>query len=427
MLSDSEQETQVKNPKGAIDAERQKFALGPYTELASAFLRIDRHFLWALLAFASAPQILYLTLGEALHVHARTANLLNILVEVAILGLVAVRWIPSISGKRENSLLVATLYFFLWAFAFALLAAAPGLLFSGQFEGFDIAPTLVLALAFAMGLSIFLLFRFFFYFVPIFSGFFGRKDVLSLSAVMTRGRILLPVYVLIPPIAVVSLTGALAEALLFNVKGMLPDIVLALIGATQPILSAYLAIAVSITALPKDLHKRLGWSEEVPSRVHALCAWKLKWIARIFEFRRALALLVVSVLLWSGNLMRSESVAIGFTSHVEKIEIQDQLIRLDLHLRDTDEDLSRAVNPALFRLAGPKSEEFSKGPPKVILAGKALPLMASLPRKKELRLQLEFEVPRKASDIRSLKDLNLWYQSKRVELLDFATAVKTSK
>jgi hypothetical protein len=143
------------------------------------------------------------------------------------------------------------------------------------------------------------------------------------------------------------------------------------------------------------------------------------WLMACFQPQKGFVMLMLSILVWAGNMMRLAELAPAAQIEVLRAETAPQRVFISLLVEDKNYKF-RGFHPIFFRLASDAQTPLAPYPLAVKVNEQQTALQSPLPLSAEkLTLRLEFESSRSPSELAALEDVYLWYRGVKIAKINF--------
>ena len=330
----------------------------PYKEIfptAAALLWQDRYRILALYVLLVGASLVANVLKLEDSSAYLALALIDRLLQLLFTYLVVTRWLRKLSTAARVFSWPVILRYFLFGTGIWCLFTTPLLLL------YKSSPLLLSGSFFLIGIAIWLSLRFYFYAVPVLLGRPSLKASLDLAIKITEGDRWLAIKLLVAPCGILS--ALLAVVLSFSPDGRLRWINYAseLVSGIFWILTTYLAVAASFLRLSDEVWREENLEPYRTARLSTLDFQGSSWLARQLRPAHGFGWLLISALIWIGNMMRLFSMPPPGTLEVRKISAEGSKVTLELHLSDPEHHF-QGLQPVYFALAGEQRAVISQTP-----------------------------------------------------------------
>jgi hypothetical protein len=390
-------------------------------QVAAGLLRQDRGRLWALYLILLIPLLVGHIFPQAQLHQPQLFKISKMLCMLSVLFVTGSRWInrlrPVPAGWRWKS------YALLLLCGLALWLP-PAFLMSALFSEPAASPGMDLICLLLLALSVGLLFRYYFYFLPLLLEERSLRAVAATARAFTAADPWLTMRVLAAPFAVEWLAASILQTPSPDGRILIVAQLVAACDGLFWLLSIYLGLACGLVLLD-DRSWRAGRLDPYRApRLATLAAQGSAWLAQALRPKNGVKMMLVAALIGLGNLAAMMATAPAPSFQVDAMKIDGQNLILDLSLRD-ERYLFRGFNPQFLRLAGEApSESVAPVPSQIFVDDEPLsPAVFQIPeRAPSVRLRLEFRTNRSTQGLKDLEDLHLWYLGSRVMRLEMKSA-----
>lgn len=409
-MIDSEQETSEARNHNDVSKISQGF------ELAAGMLISDYKIAALLLVLFGFPQIIFETMGGA----ATFANLtilwsLNILISAAVLYFVAIRWLKRLSFNQVRPTLASFILLLVLEVVQVSLYGIPTLILGSP------APEVV-KFFFSLFLvpGIVLVFRYFFYFIPVTLGVTSIPEIMSMARSIALKEPWIVIKIILGPFAIMTLLSSLSLALSPDGRLLSVSLLSIVLSQTYSILSTYCALAFGLLLMEDQVWRRFELDPYRKARFTTIALSGHRYLSSALLPKNATKILVVGFLVFMGNQFKAPTLKPGPEISIVASKVQDKNLVVTLRIKDQKYNF-RGFNPLLFGLAGNKRQSYpdnslSSRPSKIWLNDNEITSSAnSITGPGPFKLELEFETTRPEVELKSLQDLHLWYLLYKVE------------
>lgn len=335
---------------------------------------------------------------------------------LAFLGYVTVRWVRRFSTSGRHISSSSYIRFALFGIVAWLLIVAP--LMSQRIEA--LPQTKLFLLLLLLPATVFIL-KHFFYNVAVFLMDAPLRSVLELSSRLSRGRATVGFKTLVGPLGLVSLLVALVMTTSPDGRNPTVTYITNLIEGIYWILITYLSIGVGFTQLETVQTPALQLDPYLSSRLKTVSLHSSRMLAKIIGPKAGSLTLVISLLLWTGNIIRASETPPEASIAIQRLAVAPGEIQVTLLLKDEKFHFN-AFAPSSFMVAGETGTIVSASPSRATLST-GEDVLAEFPRTGEgVTLILSFPTERRLDELIKLEDLHLWYRRAKLSPLDMKTA-----
>lgn len=260
--------------------------------------------------------------------------------------------------------------------------------------------------------------RYYFYFFSFSFGSCTFGEGLTSAASFIKKEWLLPVKATIAPLSVMLLATGFASApypdgrywqLVAFAEGL---------GGIYWVLSTYLGLAYGLLLMDGKTWHELKLDPYREPRFESISKEAKPFVSKLFLPRSGVTLLVLSILVWFGNMIRVTTMPPPVSIEVNEATVSENKVLLKLKIED-DKFKFHGIYPKLFSLAGETGTRIAGLPEKVSIDGftEADTPLSLQGLKSPVGLSLEFSTDRSGRALTELKDLFLWYRGVRIKAL----------
>lgn len=394
----------------------QKSDESPAYGIACGMLAQDWKMLFPLYLFLIAPQVVATLVSADDARDALFFMLAGRIVDLIFLFLVGMNWLRRFSLKARAFSLkplfpIVSVGSALWMLFMVPLAA--------QFA--PVPEVLKLALLVLLIPAVMINLRLFFFFVPLLLGQRPSREASDFARTYTAHDPYLALKIILGPAALSLLITNLISSFSPDERSIVVNTLVDLSAGIFWLLTTYVATAHAFLQMPEAAWHANGLDPYRQARLTTLSMRGAAWFAKILSPKKTLALVLLSVLIWSGNFLRLSEMPPAPALVVDALDTQGHSLAITLSAKDGTYHF-RGFRPIFFALAGPQRGIVSKWPERVALAGSAQDVRLGLPPSDAATLRLEFTTERSAEDLVKLEDLYLWYRNVKLQKLDMTKA-----
>ena len=277
----------------------------------------------------------------------------------------------------------------------------------------NLSAPLRLSLLVIVLISIYFNLRFAFYHFTLAAGFRNSlTEAIKLSANLTKANIFLPVRVVIGPMALMVLLTGIISALAPDGSSLEIDLLSTLLRRAILLPIAYLSCAFASLLLTDSAWRELGLDPYRSSRLSTLAFRGSPGLAKLFQPKQALIIVLLGAMVWLGNGLRNFETPPKPSISIIATAAGDNSAQIKLHLADSEFKF-RGFNPNWFLIRGAEGTKISSSPTNVNFH--------ISPDRTSAELSLDFSTEKSAVEIAKLKDLYLWYMNAKLIPLSFTS------
>lgn len=383
-------------------------------DLCAGMLNLDKKFILAFYPFLVIQLFLHLSstpFDQSTLIYALVASKIFSLL---FLYLVARRWIEKLKMTKSTFSTNNLLLFFAFAFVQTCLLYLPILA-----QVSTASATLKSLFIFLLIPSIYLILKYYFYFVAIVAGVKSPAEVISFAQYFTLKD---PLIGLKPIICGLGITTILQGIVSIPAPDGRSLILVALslgFSGLFWVLHTYMAVAIALIFMNDSQWRQLDLDPYREGRFATIAINSPSWIKPIIEPKNAIKMLIIGGLISIGNILTAQSMKPAPEITLVSNQYKEQQIELTLELQDHDYKFN-GFTPLGFFIAGEQRKTLSSNPEKILINNQEWSLTKPLPResgKIEVKLYLKSELSHE--ELSKLKDVYLWYNFYKVMPLKF--------
>ncbi|MFM1848175.1 MAG: hypothetical protein RL417_1649 [Pseudomonadota bacterium] len=387
------------------------------TAVAAGLLLSDRGLLIPLLLLVGVPGLIEASLPWVSDEETFIFAAFRQVVGLVAAGIIGARWVHRLRREPRPTRTLAFAGAVGSGFGLWLLFSIPPLIplldprAEARFFGIVIAvPAVIIAWRYLLLPATYLL------------GVHGLRSQLTFARNLTREDPLLPLRIILPPVALKFLLIAVLYA--FSPDGRAGAVVFgaAFVGGIVPILVAYLSIASLTTKLSDRVWSDLGLDPYRTARITTIVVQGRGWLARLLKFRTAFIILTLGALVAVGNALRLAATPPPVDLAISAITLADDRITVTTQVTDPANRF-RGFRPIAFFLATERGFPIARRPRDAEITGDRRDVRLRFPREGEhAELNVTFQTDRPALDMQKLEDIYLWYGGNKLQKLDLKGA-----
>lgn len=400
--------SQVLNPQyEAFIRARKNYRDG--ISLAGGLLVHDFAFLVGLYPFLIIPALSTTLLPVLTGERVLWFSAVERLIYATFFFLVLNRWFGKFSVTHRSRvyayLLIVAVNLMLWC---VMTTLASGEMF-GLPQAFEYLGLLLLIPLIGMGM------RYFFYFMPAMLGDSKPGTILQQADEYTKYHLSLPVKLLIPPLLISTLYSGVVTGFSPDVRHTWVSLLLDAGDGLFWVLSCYLALGVGLSILAKNRLMITELDPYLDARLETLRLQSPSWLTGILDPAHGAKLILVSALIWIGNMIRLWELPPAPSISLAGVVVQENSdVTVTLDLKDPEYTF-RGFRPIMLRIAGETGELLSGSPVESKVSGAPLDALFYYPRTGvDSKLTLTFKLINRADDFKKLEDIYLWYGNVRL-------------
>lgn len=268
-----------------------------------------------------------------------------------------------------------------------------------------------------------LAFAFFFFFLPFAGGIQQPLVALARARVIVREDPLLPLKVIVTPLALETFIAALISSAAPDGSSRAVQAFAACFSGIGNALIPFIACAYALLRMPQMEWETYKLDKYRHARMSTLAIAGNSLLTSALKTSNGVLLLIVSLFVMSGNFMRAASQAPDVKTVVNKIEIVADKLTLELSL--DDEKLQfRTFHPFALSIAGETRTVICAKSTSIRRTGDPAEIVGRLPGDSpKLGLTITFECTRSGKELAALQDLYLWHLNAKLVKLDMNAAV----
>lgn len=261
--------------------------------------------------------------------------------------------------------------------------------------------------------------QFYFYFMPILFGIRSWREILQESLTYIPFHRSLPLKLIAGPLVLSLFFVSVIHMIAPDGRYLSVSVGMDIAESVFWILNTYLSLGVGFSILSDRVNAPLV-NPYLKSRLDTLRAFAPGAVSAVLSPGNGLKFATVTALILYANLMRLWDTPPAPTLTIQSVAIEEKNAVVQLAAEDKEFHF-RGFNPALFHMAGETGEPISSKAPAVLADGKEVELGLPFSRNEDSTvLQVTFTLVNRAEDIKSLKDVYLWYgQVKLIHLSPF--------
>ncbi|MBX7143732.1 MAG: hypothetical protein K1X79_04715 [Oligoflexia bacterium] len=261
--------------------------------------------------------------------------------------------------------------------------------------------------------------HFFFFLIPIALGHVRLGEILTLSRTLISDDRWIGPRCLLGPVAVLFLFQAVIAGFSPDQRHVSVSLLSDFFSGIYWLLGTYLSTAVGIhlaqqhsTIFPRALQQASTLTEASLSSTN--------WLSASFMPGKGFVMLCLGCLVWAGNLMRLAELPPAATIKIEKVSVQEGKVRFELKIQDPLYKL-RGFHSIFLSLASEQRTPLAQFPSRAVAIDSKTDVLFGFPLSPDLQhVGVEFDTGRKDDDIKSLKDIFLWYRNTKLAKVEFA-------
>lgn len=398
----------MESPKNVVHPARLTSVIDP-AALAWGMLKSDRFVLLPLLALLCVAVFFDSAFEPTDLVPTWSVIILERFSQLTVFSIVVYRW------RKRLELTGGPHIHFLRSFWQTLLVGFvlwSGLLLPLLALSYSDDQILMLVATFVATIALVLTLRLFFYYVVI--GFLGGtlRQVVPSSRALTLKEFSGPIRSLVGPLAITALLVSLASMPYPDGRSLFWTTLASASESVFWLLSTYTGLAFALLLIDDSSWRSAGLDPYRLQRLQTLELQGRTKAARLLSVPVGIKILLLALLVFLGNVTRQITQPPAATVTLDKLQIDDRVVRVSLKIADP-EFKYRGFRPIAFNLAGETGLPVATGLSKASLSPTDDKKLSSLdPVSTPLTLYLEFPVNRSRDDLILLEDLWIWYQMK---------------
>ena len=283
--------------------------------------------------------------------------------------------------------------------------------------------------AFSFLFFYFLFFFLYFYFVPVILNEYQVKGIIEKSKEYIKFDLLLPLKVIITPLAISSLLNGLLRLPFPDGRLYIVDLLQNFSFGLEKTLIIYISVCVSIEVLRKLSFKPVGLSAtssvyetnkpNFNQKLLDLFGNNIKNIpANFLSPRFGMFVLLLGGFIWMLGYNRLNSLKPTPDINIQCFDVQDNKIKVLLNISDLNYNF-RGFTPYFLRIGSEKGTSLDKSIESINLNDSNFENIEDFRNTKINKLEMTFETDRLKVDALKLTDIYLYYRSYKISKIDF--------
>lgn len=274
----------------------------------------------------------------------------------------------------------------------------------------------------ALGVVLLFAYESYFYSIPVVLGLRSPRQIFASSRSLVSIDRLLPIKIEVIAHAFALLPSVLIMAQYPDGRIAWQEAAATLFAQLAWIVSSYLCVAWGLCLLDERSWHEAKLEPYRDARLSTFSMCAPEPLAATLRPRLGGVVLALAGLVWAGNYLRLVNTPPPAETRLLMSTVQGQRAVITLQLIDPTYNL-RGLEPARFLLAGERGTPLAPFPTEATVDGASV--LGALPARSEATLRLSFETPRAEQELRSLRDLFLWYRGVRMFKVEFEPAGAT--